>query len=984
MRGPVSRALCGALFPIWVATLSQAGWLASGIPTTPAFEEGTQPGGATGYFWRNRNIEATLDTAGGISFRLLDGRELGITFSGAKPGVKPQGESASYPVSYYFASPRNWHAGIRWERVRYREIYPGIDLVLVTNAGQLEYNFEIRPEADPGKIEIRIHGAAVQLNQDGDLIIGMGREQIRQRRAFAFQGAFQGVSQSASAKNRTVQCSYYLDNGSVTLRLGPYDSRRTLIIDPVLTFSTYLGGPGYDAINAMTADSAGNIYVTGTTSSTSLAPGVTQSFRSSPDVWIAKLNSTGTKLIYLVYMGGSGNDSGQGIAVDSLGNAYVTGVTSSTDFPTTSGAFSAHSVGPQEAFVAKFGPAGQVDYATYLGGGSDAGFAIAVDKTGAAYVAGQTGSVSFPTTAGTIQTSYQMGLTDCFVSKLNAAGSALLYSTFLGGSALDLCTGIAIDASDDAYVTGTTYSPNFPIHRALQSNLMGSASAFVTEINPTGSALLYSTYLGGSVVDNGTAIAVDSSGSAYIAGATSSPDFPTTLGAAQTVLGGRYNAFVAKVAPAGLGLTYSTLIGGAGSDSAVAIAVDAAGQAVAGGFTTSPNFPVVNAFQPAFQLIRDAFATVVSASGSSLVFSSYFGGAGDDRAFAIAALPPSSLALGGTTNSAKFPTTAALQSAFGGTYDAFLLSLQYEAVLPTPSPLGVTPGAGTGATQTFTFTFEDPSGSADLSIVNVLINNFLDGIDACYIAFVPSGASSGSVLLVNNAGDVAGPFSVLSLPGNGMAQNSQCTINGTGSSVSASGNTLTLTLAITFASSFGGNKVIYMAARTNTQNSGWQALGTWDVPGLVVAGPAVGGMTPARSDTGGQTYTFTFTDTKGYADLSVLDILINTSLDGIDACYVAFAPAGASSGYLYLVANAGGGYATGSPMALPSSTFLQNSQCTINAPGSSVAASGNTLTLKLAMAFSSSFAGNQVFYAAARNSGTGNSGWQPVGSVTVP
>jgi hypothetical protein len=217
---------------------------------------------------------------------------------------------------------------------------------------------------------------------------------------------------------------------------------------------------------------------------------------------------------------------------------------------------------------------------------------------------------------------------------------------------------------------------------ALQSNLKGTASAFVAEINPTGSALAYSTYLGGSVLDNGNAIAVDSFGSAYIAGTTASPDFPTTAGAAQTVLAGMYNAFVSKLTPGGNGLSYSTLVGGSGSDSATAIALDNSGQAVVGGFTTSANFPVANAIQSVFQLTRDAFVTVLSAGGSSLVFSSYFGGDGDNRAFAVAEVPPNNLALGGMTDATNFPPVAALQSAFGGTYDGFLLSAQYEGAQP--------------------------------------------------------------------------------------------------------------------------------------------------------------------------------------------------------------------------------------------------------------------------------------------------------------
>ncbi len=302
------------------------------------------------------------------------------------------------------------------------------------------------------------------------------------------------------------------------------------------------------------------------------------------------------------------------------------------------------------------------------------------------------------------------------------------------------------------------------------------------------------------------------------------------------------------------------------------------------------------------------------------------------------------------------------------------------------SPISVSPGAGGATTQAFTFTFQDPNGFADLSVVDVLINNSLDGIGACYVAFAPASATSGYLYLVDDAGDggYAGG-SPISLPSSGNLQNSQCTIDGTGSSVSASGNTLTLTLAITFAAGFSGNKIFYTAAASSSQNSGWQALGTWDVPGAAPAGPAVGGVIPARSATTGGTYAFTFTDTNGYADLAVVDVLTNNFLNGVAACYVAFAPASATSGYLYLVDDSGdGGYASGSPITLPSSGSLQNSQCTISGTGSAVAASGNTLTLTLAITFNSSFAGNQVFYLAALNNSAGNSGWQAVGSVTVP
>jgi hypothetical protein len=303
------------------------------------------------------------------------------------------------------------------------------------------------------------------------------------------------------------------------------------------------------------------------------------------------------------------------------------------------------------------------------------------------------------------------------------------------------------------------------------------------------------------------------------------------------------------------------------------------------------------------------------------------------------------------------------------------------------SPISVSPGAGSGLTQTFTFTFEDPAGYLDLGVVDVLINgNFLDGRHACYAAFVPASATSGYLYLVDDAGDggYAGG-SPIALPSSGTLGNSQCTIDAAGSSVSGSGNTLTLNLAITFTSGFAGNRIFFVSAGDAGQ-SGWQSLATWDVPGgSPSSGPAAGGMAPPRTAITGQTYAFTFTDTNGVGDLAVVDVLTNSVLDGIAACYVAFAPASASTGYLYLVDDAGdGGYASGSPIAVPSSSTLSNSQCTINATGSSVSASGNTLTLNLAITFSSGFAGNRVFYLAARNNSTGNSGWQAVGSVTVP
>lgn len=305
-----------------------------------------------------------------------------------------------------------------------------------------------------------------------------------------------------------------------------------------------------------------------------------------------------------------------------------------------------------------------------------------------------------------------------------------------------------------------------------------------------------------------------------------------------------------------------------------------------------------------------------------------------------------------------------------------------SAVQASPAlPKLATPGGGSGLSQTFTFTFQDQTSWQNITLVDVLINANLNAVNGCYFALVPTAATSGTVLLVNNAGQAGGPFDAIYLPGSGSAQNSQCTINGAGSSVSGSGKVLTLTVSLTFSGSFSGNRVVYTAAQDST-SSGWHALGTWNIPGSTLIGPAAGGVSPPRSNTSAGTYTFTFTDTLGWQDLNLTDVLINTYINALNGCYFAFVPSGSTSGAIYLVddaGQAGGPYAT---LTIPGTGSAQNSQCAISGSGASVSASGNTLTLTIPIAFSPGFLGERVFYIAAQ--GSGNSGWQAKGSVYVP
>ncbi len=651
----------------------------AGVAISPSFEERCCDSGRRQYSWETPGVTATLTAGAIVALHCADGVTLRMTIPGANPRAEPVGE-AQVPrrTLFYWGKPLKWRVDSHFAQVRYRAIYPGIDLIFASNSGHLEYSFEVSPGADPGAIRMRFEGATFSLDRSGEVTVYRSGFKILQSNPNAFQIA---------GGRHSVACSYVLAGPQeLRLKTGPYDRSAPLTIDPVLSFTTFIGGPGFSAIYAMATDGSGNLYIAGQTSSLSLWNGAGP-VRSSSNAFLVKLNGAATQVLYTLYLGGSGSDTAKSIAVDSSGNAYVAGITSSPDFPVTAGSFSTIAPGPQNAFVAKVSPLGALQYSTYLGGATaDFGDAIAIDSAGEAFVAGETESPLFPVTPGALQPAYEGGVSDCFVSKLNASGSALVYSTFLGGSGLDACSAVAVDSAGDAYVTGTTYSANFPTLGALQS-LGGTASAFVSEINPTGSALVYSTFLGGTNLDQGYAIAVDSSGNTYVAGATASPDFPTTPGVFQASLGGIYNAFVSKLAPGGVSLVYSTFLGGSGSDTATSIALDNSGRVFLAGFTSSVNFPQENAPDPQFQGYFDAFASVLDPEAKTLIFSSYLGGTGDDRAYAGALGAGSSFYAAGLTSSSNFPAGDALEPVLSGSYAGFLLKISgvFDLALNQPA-----------------------------------------------------------------------------------------------------------------------------------------------------------------------------------------------------------------------------------------------------------------------------------------------------------
>ena len=664
---------------------------------------------------------------------------LRMRLEGANPTPRAAGlEKLPGVVNYFIGNdPTKWHTNIpTYGKVEYKNIYSSIDLVYYGNQGKLEYDFVVSPGADPNQIKLAFEGAEnPRLADNGDVTLTVSGADLYLKKPLVYQQDEKGRKQLV-AGNYILLATDSPRAGDplhspeqrvpftphVAIQVASYDRSRPLVIDPVLAYSTHLGGSGGDQGFGVAVDAVGNAYVTGFAGSSDF-PTTAGAFQTAfgggeADAFVTKLNPTGSALVYTTYLGGDGFDQGHGIAVDATGNAYVTGHTFSTNFPTTTGTvqpgFSGVSSIIGDAFVTKLNATGSaLVYSTYLGGGDDdEGFGMAVDATGNAYVTGQTLSTNFPTTAGTVQPGFA-GTIDAFMTKLNPTGSGLVYSTYLGGDSDDLGNGIAVDATGNAYVTGLTFSTNFPTTPgAFQTTPNFASDAFVVKLNAAGTALVYSTYLGGDGFDQGQGIAVDAEGNAYATGGTSSTNFPTTTGAFRTTFGGRSDAFVTKLNGDGSALVYSTYLGGFSSDRGNAIAVDATGNAYVTGLTFSTNFPTTpGAVRETFGGILDAFMVKLNPAGTALVYSTFLGGSSLDEGFGIAVDTAGSAYVTGGTESPDFPTTpGAVQTGFGGTPDAFVAKLA-EINTPAGGNVLVQPVDLATGTTPVTLTFSNVTGA---------------------------------------------------------------------------------------------------------------------------------------------------------------------------------------------------------------------------------------------------------------------------------
>jgi len=702
--------------------------------------------------------------------------------------------------SNYFLGndPSQWRTSVpNYRKVAEHAVYPGIDLVYYGTQSQLEYDFVIAPGADSRAIRLAVQGAKkLRIDSQGSLIASVGKGEVSFQRPVAYQEDSRGTRQSVAAR-------YVLKRGrNVEFKVGKHDPSRSLVIDPTLAYSTYVGGSLIDGANGIAVAPDDSAFITGETFSAdfpvvdALSP---KNPAESEVAFVSKVSPDGSALLYSTYLG-CNQTVGYAIAVDSLGDAYATGETDCPTFPATEGVPQSL-CGADGKCGATWNPQGyivyngwlvklnvegtQLIYATFFGEYAQcAGRGIAVDEAQNAYVTGDIGANIMetvplvppetppplfcgpgqnqgfqPLNGGAGGNPFGGVATNAFLIKIDEAGSQMLYCTEIGGSNEDVGYGVAVDTAANAYVTGVTYSSNFPTTgNALQATYAGAGDAFLTKVNTNvlgSSSLLFSTYLGGSGIDQGNGVAVDASGNAYVAGLTTSRAstllFTAPSGAYQAdchldslgVCEG--DAFVAKVALSGVpAMTYFTYLGGSLADSANGIALDTSGDAYVTGSTVSTNFPIAGTvFQPIYGGGNsDAFITEFNTTGSDLVYSSYLGGSGSDvgNGVAVDNETPAGAYVAGQTCSFDFPLANPLQSGYGGNCDAFVSKASFlEGIALNPAGLSF-PTVSLGTTsqaETVTLT----NGDNVLTITSITITG-ADPSEFAYTTTCPVATSS--------------------------------------------------------------------------------------------------------------------------------------------------------------------------------------------------------------------------------------------------
>jgi hypothetical protein len=606
-----------------------------------------------------------------------DSMSFELAFPGAQK-VFPMGIDKRGHSTNYFIEDTSLTNIASWSEVWYYDLYPGIDLRYYMIAEGLKYEFVVHPRADHGQITVeasdtvKIHISATKIffhTMSGSRCTVFEETGLK-----VFQD--DGTEIPAQFISKTGQNSYGFE-------VAAYDLTQDLIIDPLwVPFSTFIGGTSDEIGLDIAVDANGNSYITGFTFSNDF-PTVNahdDTHNGDIDFFVVKLNTVGN-LLFSTFIGGTDADFAGFISLDAYNNCYITGETSSNDFPTVN-AYDNTFNGSSDAFVVKLNATGDdLLFSTFIGGTSDEiGLDIAVDASGNSYITGETYSNDFPTVNAYDNTFN--GSSDVFVVKLNAAGDDLLFSTFIGGTSDEVGFSITFDANNNSYITGETYSNDFPTMNAYDDTYNGTGDAFIVKLNATGDDLLFSTFIGGTSYEAGWGIAVDDSGNSYITGDTSSNDFPT-MNAYDNTYSGTGDTFILKLNATGDGLLHSTFIGGTGREYAYNIAVDASGNSYIIGDTTSNDFPTVNAYDDTYNGSSDAFVVKLNAAGDDLLFSTFIGGTGDDFGYSIAVDASGNSYITGETSSNDFPTVNAYDDTYNGSSDIFVVKFSTDIFSPT-------------------------------------------------------------------------------------------------------------------------------------------------------------------------------------------------------------------------------------------------------------------------------------------------------------
>lgn len=920
---------------------------ASAFSPSGGMVTGWLPEAAPGQYWIAGSRFRAEASARGLEVR-RGAKSNMVQFPHMRLRWRPEGDQ---PTVVTRAGAASWvsHAGLRAANAA-----PGVDVVLRSGPSSIKVEFEAAAGAIVSDIRYCFAGALPRAGPGGtELWID---ESWREEGLRAWQTDEDG-------NRRPVSARYIVKGSCVSFALGPIDPGLRTTIDPDYVFSTYLGGGLFDSVTSSATDSQGNTFLAGWTESSDFP--VLSGYQSAAggriDGFIAKLSPTG-QLLFATFLGGSGEDRIQSIALDYAGSIIVAGFTASTNFPVHLPVMGALS-GGRDAFVTKLNASGtQLQFSTYFGGTShDMAWAVAVDPNGFFVIGGETSS-SIPLTA---PLSGCLGGGDAFLVRFSSAGS-LQNSTCLGGTGDDRIRALAFGPDWTLHVTGSTASSDFPVVAPSWPSRNGAMDAFYMRLANSMAAIQFSTYLGGSAgsllaEESGNGISVDASNRVYVAGVTPSSNFPNTAGSYQPSYGGgQSDGFIAVFN--GNSNIWSTYLGGTGIDGLTSVAAASNLTAVAG-YTTSQDLAVKAPAQATRAGEYDAMWAVFPPGISTPLHVSYLGGTASDSALAVTS-GGSAIVAAGSTLSANFPNVAAYQSANAGGFGGFATRVRLG-----PVPVSISPSSGAGSAPTFALLYSDTDGATDIHAAQFLIASSPQITNACAISY--SRPSNQISLYI----DSSSSWSSATIGANVTLQNDNCILNAASASAATSGQQLGLNLGITFKAAFAGAKKLFGSAADLSLSSGWLEIGSWNTANALP--PAVASLTPASGAGQSQTFTATFSDVNGAADISSAQVLFNTSTGTSNACYLSYSR---SANTVSLWNDSTNAWLALSPGA---NANADNGRCVLSGATLSAVSSGNSLALTLPLAFSSAFSGAKNVYALATDTTSLTTGWIGTGAWTV-